>query len=294
MSLAKLAKNKPTFLKRKLVMKYEMRKKKILKTAIFVILLFIVGICMIAMLNRPQKTTAFAASANTYFGESYYDDFEYLSGLERAFRYDNPNATPEEALAYLENEISNLSMMQGNFMSIMSTSSGGTYKIFGRELTGAEIGLSIAYPAQAIMAANAATDAVTKMNEFYEGSGWLDSTDAFRHAYWNALMEKRISKTHYVNIGTWDFPWYVAIQVDFPKLFADAHEDGQTGLDPEMDLLNNAIGRGDAVTFSYLNEAQLATQIMTRVSFGHYWKIDNAVFDSNHKVIGGTLVPISS
>lgn len=48
--------------------------------------------------------------------------------------------------------------------------------------------------------------------------------DAFRHAYWNAL-------------GTAEFGSYIM------KLFADAHEHGQSGLDVDMDLYNNHIGR---------------------------------------------------
>lgn len=140
------------------------------------------------------------------------------------------------------------------------------------------------------MAYNASQDAVTKTGEFSDGGGWLDNADAFRHSYWNALMEKRISKNVYLNIGTPDFPYYTVIQVDFAKLFADAHEYGKTGIDTEMDLANNAIGRSDGANFSYLDESQLANQIMERVSCGHYWKIINPVIENNY-VSSGNLVP---
>lgn len=61
--------------------------------------------------------------------------------------------------------------------------------------------------------------------------------DAFRHAFWNAL-------------GTAEFGKYIM------KLFADAHEWNKDGLDVEMDLFNNQIGRniGEGFTFSSSNE----------------------------------------
>jgi len=56
--------------------------------------------------------------------------------------------------------------------------------------------------------------------------------DAFRHAYWNAL-------------GTAEFG------AGIMKLFADAHEEGETGLPVDMDLNNNEQGRDIAVENGY-------------------------------------------
>ena len=53
----------------------------------------------------------------------------------------------------------------------------------------------------------------------YQGNG-----DAFRHALWNALMAKDLGAS-------------------YAKQWGDAHEYGQSGIDPEMDLYNNSKGR---------------------------------------------------
>lgn len=53
----------------------------------------------------------------------------------------------------------------------------------------------------------------------YQGNG-----DAFRHALWNALMAKDLGAS-------------------YAKQWGDAHEYGQSGIDPEMDLYNNDKGR---------------------------------------------------
>lgn len=53
----------------------------------------------------------------------------------------------------------------------------------------------------------------------YQGNG-----DAFRHSLWNALMAKDLGAS-------------------YAKQWGDAHEYGQSGIDPEMDLYNNAKGR---------------------------------------------------
>jgi len=234
---------------------------------------------------------ASTTSDNTFSDDLTWEDFEYLSNLERSIRCENSNATAEEVLSFLEDEIDKLRTSKENLMPIISTSSSSsTYTIFGFTLTSEEILLFATYPSQAIMAYNASIDAVTKTGEFYDGGGWLDNADAFRHAYWNALMEKRISKNVYINIGTYDIPYYTVIQVDFAKLFADAHEHGKTNIDVEMDLANNAIGRSDGANFSYLEESQLANKIMERVSYGHYWKIINPVIENNY-VSSGNLVP---
>lgn len=108
------------------------------------------------------------------------------------------------------------------------------------------------------------------IGNFYDTSqgAWLNNADALRHAYWNALMERRISKNVMVNVGTSDMPVYTTIQVDFAKEFADAHEYGSSGIDCEIDLRNNALGRSDGATFIDLDDYQLAYKITERISFG--------------------------
>lgn len=73
--------------------------------------------------------------------------------------------------------------------------------------------------------------------------------DAFRHAYWNALMARRISPA-------------------FAELFASAHEVGSsnTPAATAMDLHNNAFGRAFAVRFAAAGESELA-QLLAQQPF---------------------------
>ena len=71
--------------------------------------------------------------------------------------------------------------------------------------------------------------------EKFGKSGWLDCSDAFRHALFNALNAIDVGK-------------------DVAKLFSDAHECDQngnpgTGNDVEMDLYNNNVGNSIGTTY---------------------------------------------
>jgi len=91
--------------------------------------------------------------------------------------------------------------------------------------------------------------------------------DAFRHAYWNALMVKHI-----------DYDWAVA--------WATAHEEGAEGqplIEKQMDLYNNAEGR----VLGAVNESKSDTQIADIV--------EAAVDDGNMKrIVNNELVPTDS
>jgi len=73
-------------------------------------------------------------------------------------------------------------------------------------------------------------------NTFNEGSPMKSlnngKSDAFRHAFWNALDTAEFGAS-------------------ITKLFTDAHEFGETGIDSRMDLFNNGQGRDIAVNNNY-------------------------------------------
>ena len=233
------------------------------------------------------------ANAATYTDDLIVNNWEYLSNLEKEYREDNPNITPTQMGSFLENKILELKQAEESNIMLLnddSTVGDSSYSIFGKTVTSAEITLVAAYPAQALIAYNASQEAENIVPNFYSGRPWLNNGDALRHAYWNALMERRISKDVLINTGTPDFPVYTTIQVDFAKEFADAHEYGQTGIDTEMDLRNNELGRNDAVIYAELNEEELALKIVERISFGNYWRIINYE-DSGNTFTGGELAP---
>ncbi len=103
--------------------------------------------------------------------------------------------------------------------------------------------------------------AVEVANDFSDGINGIHNgkADAFRHAYWNAL-------------GTADFGDLIM------KLFADAHEWNQSGIEVTMDLTNNIKGRNIAVVNGF-NSSTDETSISNT--------IEQAVFN-------GTLVYINN
>lgn len=82
--------------------------------------------------------------------------------------------------------------------------------------------------------------------ELHNGRG-----DAFRHAYWNALMTRHLTSF-------------------FAELFATAHEDspGQPAAERAMDLHNNAEGRRIGMVNPGATDAQLAALVMTALQQG--------------------------
>ena len=225
-----------------------------------------------------------------------FQNFGYLAQKERIFREENPDSTPKEVVSFLDNIIKDLYQRE-QINNILRLSDNydydGEYSIFGKTITDAEIKLVALYPSQAIIAYNASKDASEAAGIYYhpdEQYGfYLNNGDALRHAYWNALMEKRISKDYYVNLGTDEFPNWTTVHIDFAKEFADAHESATTeSVDLEMDLRNNALGRGDGELYSDLSDEQLSFQIMKRISHGYYWKVINHYTIDN--VVYGELV----
>ena len=283
-------------------MKYEIKKIKGLKITITLSILIIISICSIIICNlhnddfmKANAKTLGASvstdSADFNMNETIVNDseqhsnsvvlnnFEYFCNLERSYRDDNINATAEDISLFLKNEIANLSehKIDVALTSHISSRADGKYEIFGEIVTSQEIALVALYPIQSVTAFNASKDAKSKTGYFYmDNIDFADNNpDAFRHSYWNALMERRIFKEVLINTGTPTKPIYSTRTVDFAKAFADAHEYGNTGISTEMDFSNNALGRTDGATFKALDEYELANVMMKRVSFGAYDQIVN-------------------
>lgn len=235
--------------------------------------------CFYVKVNAENITDKNLSSSNQII-----DNFEYFSSQERIFRTEHPNATPDDVTSYLTSLVAATSQNRLN-----GTRYDGEYSIFGKTITSAELALVVAYPAQAVIAYNASQDASVVPSVYYNGGAYLNNADALRHAYWNALMERRISKNYYMNVGTDEYPIYELIQIDFAKEFADAHESNSSGIDAEMDLHNNALGRIDGATYTNLTDEQLSFQITRRITLGEYWKIANP--QTINGEITGEIVP---
>ncbi len=137
-----------------------------------------------------------------------------------------------------------------------------SYTIWGKNLNAAEIALTVLFPIAAIQVyfdAQTATEEAEnryQYNTLYQGNG-----DAFRHAYWNALM--------IYHIGAFK-----------AELFANAHEsEAPDGIDKTMDLFNNSYGRYIGQTW---NPSDYISATMASIDYGFLYRIiDNQLVDTD-------------
>ncbi|MCD4845102.1 MAG: hypothetical protein K8R25_11515 [Methanosarcinales archaeon] len=98
--------------------------------------------------------------------------------------------------------------------------------------------------------------ALVEMRRVFGEGGVDNHIDAFRHAYWNALMVKYI-----------DYSW--------ADRWATAHEEGSNGLSAEMDLWNNNEGRLIASNHPDDSDYELSGKVMNALNAGVLRKIEN-------------------
>jgi hypothetical protein len=125
-------------------------------------------------------------------------------------------------------------------------------------LTTREKELAKTFPDMALKV-NKNADKATKMTiSIFGHNGRNDASDAFRHAYWQALNAKKIGS-------------YMA------KLFADAHESENTPdveNETQMDLHNNSVGNKIGMLNMSATEQELVELIQKAMSNGEMVVID--------------------
>ncbi len=115
-------------------------------------------------------------------------------------------------------------------------------------MTNEEIKLVITHPFLASAVNEAKKDALYQTNFYCRMEGWCEDakfndhyqgrTDAFRHAYWNVQIAKKIAKKYDDKSDS------VKTGLKWAEKFATAHEsESPDGADKSMDLRNNYVGR---------------------------------------------------
>lgn len=124
-------------------------------------------------------------------------------------------------------------------------------------LTTQEIKLYSAHPKKALTAKECAETANDAAQDLYKDyTLWQGNGDAFRHAYWSALMTKKISK---------DFAWKAGLAhegLDTDYEWSDLDDDAK------MDVNNNYRGRQIGENNSSKKDSELKKMMITQCSNG--------------------------
>ncbi|MCY8467076.1 DUF6973 domain-containing protein [Bacillus atrophaeus] len=155
-------------------------------------------------------------------------DFNMLSKVYKELekKIVNKSYTEEELNEIATKEIQQEIRNKSTSFSTMGYSIPG----FG-ELTDAEIRLAKSNPTEFVKYGNAAQEANTEAKKYYGKSQLVQGNgDAFRHSYWNARLVQSFGggPSHGYNRA---------------KVWATAHESKSSGIDKQMDLMNNETGR---------------------------------------------------
>ncbi|MGD6898363.1 DUF6973 domain-containing protein [Bacillus infantis] len=133
-------------------------------------------------------------------------------------------------------------------------------------LTDAEVSLAKKHPIEFTKYGAAAVSAKSESEKYYGGTQlYKGNGDAFRHSFWNALLVISFG-------GTNQGPLH---GVNRAKAWTDAHEQNSSGIDKEMDLINNEIGRQYAYTNYYQTNSQLSSGLRKMVGQGTMVRIVN-------------------
>jgi len=217
-------------------------------------------------------------ASNTTQGTAYLslEKFQHLTKVERDLRDQNPSILPYEMIALLEIELESLNLQSeataacNSYGYIIPANINNPIRIFGRYITPAQIALLATRPIQFIISYNASLDAIDQGRVFYRYYNHDDNNaNAFRHAYWCALMTFRMGPT-------------------YAHIFGTAHEPeiGRPAscISTEMDHINNERGIADASNYitrhfniisgwnysQSISDVQLANLIKLRVAQGYY------------------------
>ena len=182
-----------------------------------------------------------------------YVDIEDVYSSVNTYISKHPKATEEQVNQYTLKQIRKLYAKSESNGEITTQIS-----YFGYTLNPEEEALFWENPWKAIEACYYGLGAKDETESVFGYNGLNDASDAFRHAYWNALMVKHID-------NSWAYRW------------ATAHEEGGDGepIENEMDLWNNEKGRLIATNNPYDTDSELSDKVMDALNDGVLRKIEN-------------------
>lgn len=183
----------------------------------------------------------------------------YLSKLEKneITEQEFVNLVTENITPLVDEEVEEQALIESESKVVQPRSYSPYYGFekFGVKAT--EIALFARYPLYSSKAKSLGEKALASAsNRYQQYELWQGNGDAYRHAYWSALMTKHTTKTFAQQAG------YAH------EGYAVGSYDSIKDLDVKMDLSNNTKGRNDASDNTSLSDAELANYIEKSVDNG--------------------------
>lgn len=199
--------------------------------------------------NNEGQTYQSEAKYNFADEVTTFADLGCMSRALEAYVAENPESTEAEQEAFLIQFVES-----GGLRAARSSRGIGDYIPGYGSLNSAERELALKHPIQAVTVYNCANKATDATIAYYGTNGWQDNSDAFRHCCWNALMKSAMSAS---DADAW----------------ATAHEAESSGIDKDMDLFNNAVGR--SINVSGKSDSEIYEAVKGKVKGGSCRRIVN-------------------
>lgn len=225
------------------------------------------------IIDKGQDSTFYLETKNMLQG--YLNKLENNEITDQEFvKLVNENITP-----FLDEEVEVKALIESEAKVSKPVQSLSYNPYYGFEAFGVkatEIALFARYPLYSSKAKSLADKALNSAaNRYQKYTLWQGNGDAYRHAYWSALMTKHTTKT-------------------FAQQAGYAHEGYAVGsynsikdLDVKMDISNNTKGRTDASNNKSYSDSQLANYIEKSVDNGKKVRIRAHTTSSSGQLISG-------
>lgn len=228
-----------------------MKNLKIRTLAVVAVISMIGGNVLYVSAAELNEGQAYQSEAKYSFIEEVttFSDLGIMSQALDEFVAENIESTEAEQEAFLIQFVES-----GGLRAARSTRGIGDYIPGYGNLNSAERELALKHPIQAVTVYDCANKATDATIAYYGKNGWQDNSDAFRHCCWNALMKSAMSAS---DANAW----------------ATAHEADSSGIDKDMDLFNNSVGR--SINVSGKSDSEIYEAVKGKVKGGSCRRIVN-------------------
>lgn len=228
-----------------------MKNLRVMTLAVAAVMFVIGGNALNASAAEINEGKAYQREARYSFADEVttFSDLGLMSQALEEFVAENSESTEAEQEAFLIQFVES-----GGLRAARSSRGIGDYIPGYGNLNSAERELALKHPIQAVTVYNCANKATDATIAYYGTNGWQDNSDAFRHCCWNALMKSAMSAS---DANAW----------------ATAHEADSSGIDKDMDLFNNAVGR--SINVSGKSDSEIYEAVKGKVKGGSCRRIVN-------------------